>query len=79
MPALPHNVERNPLHAGQYTAFDATGFAFRVYKTGKSWRARPSHLRWAIDHRMFTADTLAEIGKDIGRSYWTPPAAPSNA
>ncbi|WP_234049861.1 MULTISPECIES: hypothetical protein [unclassified Xanthobacter] len=68
------NCEKHPLHRGTYIVYDAAGFAFRAYKVGKTWWAKPSHLRASVDRRMRCDDTLRGLCREIGRSYWVPPA-----
>ena len=63
------NIERHPLHKGQYIAYDARGLAFRVDRALPSgWRARPSHAGKASDYRLIYAPTLARIADRVGTS-----------
>lgn len=63
------NLEKHPLHKGQYFAYDARGFAFRIDRALPSgWRARPSHAGQATDYRLFYAPTLARLAARIGES-----------
>lgn len=68
MANFPHNLERRA-SLGEYIAYDARGFAFRVERYGrKDWRAFPSHAGKAADSRFFRADTLRGIAAAIGAS-----------
>jgi hypothetical protein len=63
------NLDRHPLHKGQYIAYDAGGFAFRVDRALPSgWRARPSHAAQSQDYRIFYAPTLDRIAARVGAS-----------
>jgi len=63
------NLDRHPLHKGQYIAYDARGFAFRVeqYNPG-DWRGYPSHAALQTDPRGFHGRTLREVAAAIGAS-----------
>jgi len=68
---MPANVERNPRHAGEYIAYDAEGFAFRVYRKATIWRAFPSHAGMRSDARRFRANTLRAVAAMIASNVQT--------
>lgn len=69
---LPHNAERHPIHRGEYIAYDADGYAFRVRHptSGNSWVVYPTHYGRADDGRIFGAKTIARIAEKLRQSHW---------
>lgn len=66
---MAHNLERHPLHKGQYIAYDRQGLAFRVDRAlSGGWRARPSHAAASADYRLIYAPTLAALAGKVGES-----------
>lgn len=65
---MAHNLEKHPLHARTYIAYDAAGYAFRITPSGKRWQARPSYAGADRDNRYFFADRLRDCAAKVGAS-----------